>query len=129
MTTNTTFATQIEAAEQAVQAAKAKLEKLLKQAAAADLIANVKPQDVITFVFGRKAGRAEYTGEVRSVIETDKGLIIRVIKGTGVDEEIVSIRPGDIVGKGEPVVAEFSEEEYQASAPQAANDDPLAGIQ
>jgi hypothetical protein len=134
MTTNTDFATQIQAAKQQIEAAKAKLEKLLKQEAAADLIANVQRGDIITFVFGRKAGRAEYVGEVRGVDDTEKGRTIRVIKGTGADEQIVVIRPGDIVGKGETVTAEFSEEEavavYEASfmAAQNANDDPLASI-
>lgn len=139
MTTATNFATQIQAAKQQIEAAKAKLEKLLKQEAAADLIANVQRGDIITFVFGRKAGRAEYVGEVRGVDDSEKGRTIRVIKGTGADEQIVVIRPGDIVGKGVTsrgdVAAEVAEAQPgvtgnlgAALPPESANDDPLASI-
>jgi hypothetical protein len=124
--TNATQISAIEKQEAVVAAAIAKLDKLRKQESAAALIANVQAGDVITFVFGRKAGRAEFTGEVRSVTDTDKGRVIRVIKGAGLDEEIVSIRPGDIVGKGVVSRGDVAEPTAQ---PQAANDDPLAALQ
>lgn len=120
----------------------ANLQKKRAEMAAAEkaqgFIDNLKAGDVIQFVFGRKDNRKTYGGEVRSVIDTDKGKFIRVIKGDGAEEEIVSIRPGDIVGVGEEAQEAEARGEAQAvvfqevygggASAEAANGDPLANL-
>lgn len=109
-----------------IKADTAKVEQLEASEKAQGFIDNLKAGDVIQFVFGRKDNRKTYGGEVRSVIDTDKGKFIRVIKGEGAEEEIVSIRPGDIVGVGEAV--QEADAPAGNTAPQAANGDPLANL-
>ncbi|MDN7427789.1 hypothetical protein [Burkholderia sp. AU45388] len=106
-----------------------KADALEAQEKAAAALDSLKQGDVIRFNYGRGETRGEFTGEVRAVFDTDKGRGIKVIKGIGADEEIVTIRPGDIVGIGEEV--------RETSAPEAevkqggghAPVDPLAGIE
>ncbi|AIV77754.1 hypothetical protein X994_1390 [Burkholderia pseudomallei] len=98
------------------------LEAQEKAAAALELL---KQGDVIRFNYGRGESRGVYNGEVRAVFDTDKGRGIKVIKGSGADEEIVTIRPGDIVGIGVP---EKDTESAQGSG-ELAPADPLAGIE
>lgn len=107
----------------------AKADALEAQEKAAARLESLKQGDVINFNYGRGESRGVYHGEVRSVFDTDKGKGIKVIKGSGADEEIVTIRPGDIVS--------IDEEVQQTSAPEAevkqggelAPVDPLAGIE
>lgn len=62
---------------------------------------------------------------MRAVFDTDKGKGIKVIKGSGADEEIVTIRPGDIVAIGE----EVREADAKQGSGELAPADPLAGIE
>lgn len=121
-----TISEQITKLRERIKADTAKLSQLEAAEKAQGFIDNLKAGDVISFMFGRKDTRAEFNGEVRAVIDTDKGKVIRVIKGEGADEEIVSIRPSDITGVGE-AVQEAEAQEENASA-QAANGDPLASL-
>ncbi|CAJ2748662.1 hypothetical protein [Burkholderia pseudomallei] len=65
------------------------LEAQEKAAAALELL---KQGDVIRFNYGRGETRGGFTGEVRAVFDTDKGKGIKVIKGSGADEEIRSVQ-------------------------------------
>jgi hypothetical protein len=100
-----------------------KLEELNSTAAAAKALDTLKQGDIVQYAYGRGETRGTFTGEVRAIFDTDKGKGIKVIKGSGADEEIVTIRPGDIVAVGEDV--------NEADAPDsaAASADPLANIQ
>ncbi|MGA3972406.1 hypothetical protein ACI2VT_16490 [Ralstonia nicotianae] len=113
----------IKALKERIEADTTKLQELEATKAAADRLARVKAGTIIRYTYGRKEKRGEFVGEVRNVFETEKGRVVRVIKGEGADEEIVSIRPADIVSVGEEAT------QAQASEPQAASADPLAGIQ
>lgn len=117
----------------------AKIQRLEAAQAAQAALESIKPGSVIRFVFGRKETRGEFSGEVRSVIDTEKGKVIRVIKGEGADEEIVSIKPADILAVGEEVQEAEAERStaqptsfaavYGADeAPQGAAADPLANL-
>jgi len=130
-----TIAEQITKLKDRIQADTAKLEKLEADQAAAAALANVAKGDTIRYVFGRKDSRGTFSGEVRSIIDTDKGRIIRVTKGTDAEEEIVSIRPSDIViDKKEAAEAGVNDALDAVAAaegnakPQAASDDPLANL-
>jgi hypothetical protein len=98
-----TIAEQIAALETRINADTEKLANLKRSQAAQAALDSIAPGSVIRFVFGRKETRGEYSGEVRSIIDTEKGKVIRVIKGEGADEEIVSIKPSDILAVGEEV--------------------------
>lgn len=98
------------------------LEAQEKAAAALELL---KQGDVIRFNYGRGETRGGFTGEVRAVFDTDKGKGIKAIKGSGADEEIVTIRPGDIVAIGE----EVREADAEQGSGELAPVDPLAGIE
>ena len=117
-----TIAERIEALDKRIAADTAKRDELRATQAAADRLASIAKGTVIRYTYGRKETRGEFLGEVRGIIETDKGRIIRVIKGEGADEEIVNIRPADIVSVGDDV--------QEAAAPSTgAPADPLADIQ
>ncbi|AGK47201.1 hypothetical protein BTI_1575 [Burkholderia thailandensis MSMB121] len=103
----------------------AKADALEAQEKAAAALDSLKQGDTIRFTWGRGPTRGEYVGEVRSVFDTDKGNGIKVIKGTGADEEIVTIRPGDIVSIGE----EVREADAKQGGGELAPADPLAGIE
>jgi hypothetical protein len=121
-----TIADQIKKLKDRIAADTAKVQELEAADKAQGFITNLQAGDIVQFVFGRKDNRKTHTGEVRAIIDTDKGKVIRVIKGEGAEEEIVSIRPGDITGVGEDVQeADASAEE---TAAQAANGDPLANL-
>ncbi|MEX3629901.1 MAG: hypothetical protein VB138_10905 [Burkholderia sp.] len=108
----------------------AKADALEAQEKAATALDSLKQGDVIRFTWGRAASRGEYIGEVRSVFETDKGKGIKVITGSGADEEIVTIRPGDIVAIGEEVRETAPPEaEVKQGVGELAPVDPLAGIE
>ncbi|CAJ6836846.1 Uncharacterised protein [Burkholderia pseudomallei] len=107
---------------EAQEKAAAALEAQEKAAAALELL---KQGDVIRFNYGRGETRGGFTGEVRAVFDTDKGKGIKVIKGSGADEEIVTIRPGDIVAIGE----EVREADAEQGSGELAPVDPLAGIE
>ncbi|RQT68103.1 hypothetical protein DF045_27225 [Burkholderia cepacia] len=108
----------------------AKADALEAQEQAAARLESLKQGDVINFNYGRGESRGVYHGEVRSVFDTDKGKGIKVIKGSGADEEIVTIRPGDIVGIGEEVrEASAPEVEVKQGSGERAPVDPLAGIE
>lgn len=107
-----------------------KLEELKASVAAQRALTSLKQGDVIRFNYGRGETRGEFAGEVRAVFDTDKGKGIKVIKGSGADEEIVTIRPGDIVAIGEEVrEAVASEAEAKQGNGELAPVDPLAGIE
>jgi hypothetical protein len=122
----TTIAEQISKLRVRIKADTAKVEQLEANVKAQGFIDNLKAGDIVSFLFGRKDTRATYMGEVRAIIDTDKGKVIRVIKGAGADEEIVSIRPSDITGVGEEV--EEADAPADVSEAQAANGDPLANL-
>ncbi|OXI42134.1 hypothetical protein [Burkholderia aenigmatica] len=110
----------------------AKADALEAQEKAAAKLNSLKQGDEIRFNYGRGETRGEFTGEVRAVFDTDKGKGIKVIKGSGADEEIVTIRPGDIVA----VEAKFPAESVARCNADAvvgngelAPADPLAGIE
>jgi hypothetical protein len=115
----------------------AKIERLEAAQAAQAALESIKSGSVIRFVFGRKETRGEFSGEVRSVIDTEKGKVIRVIKGEGADEEIVSIKPSDVLAVGEEV-QEAAPAERSTAVPEAmaapygetsgASADPLASL-
>jgi hypothetical protein len=108
----------------------AKADALEAQEKAAARLESLKQGDVINFNYGRGESRGVYNGEVRSVFDTDKGKGIKVIKGSGADEEIVTIRPGDIVGIGEEVRETAAPEaEVKQGGGELAPVDPLAGIE
>ncbi|AQQ19845.1 hypothetical protein [Burkholderia cenocepacia] len=108
----------------------AKADALEAQEKAAARLESLKQGDVINFNYGRGESRGVYHGEVRSVFDTDKGKGIKVIKGSGADEEIVTIRPGDIVGIGEEVRETAAPEaEAKQGTGEHAPADPLAGIE
>ncbi|KWO18372.1 hypothetical protein WM27_21015 [Burkholderia ubonensis] len=108
----------------------AKADALEAQEKAADALDALKQGDTIRFNYGRGETRGEFAGEVRAVFDTDKGKGIKVIKGSGADEEIVTIRPGDIVAIGEEVrEAVASEAEAKQGNGELAPVDPLAGIE
>ena len=118
------------------KAARAKLDTeiaaLEAQAQSADLLANLKPHDVVTFVFGRKENRGVKQGVVRSLIDTDKGRIVRVIMGEGIDEEIVNVKPSDIQNvqpQGADAERVFAQADAAESLIGGAGADPLASIQ
>lgn len=112
----------------------AKADALEAQQKAAAALDTLKQGDVIQFNYGRGETRGEYTGEVRAVFDTDKGKGkgIKVIKGSGADEEIVTIRPGDIVAIDK---ADYTETISRCNADaipgsgKLAPADPLAGIE
>lgn len=107
-----------------------KLEELKASVAAQRALTSLKQGDVIRFNYGRGETRGEFMGEVRAVFDTDKGKGIKVIKGSGADEEIVTIRPGDIVGVGEEVRETGAPEaEVKQGSGELASADPLAGIE
>ncbi|MBO1859378.1 hypothetical protein J4G52_38135 [Burkholderia cenocepacia] len=107
----------------------AKADALEAQEKAAARLESLKQGDVINFNYGRGESRGVYHGEVRSVFDTDKGKGIKVIKGSGADEEIVTIRPGDIVGIGEEVrETSAPEAEVKQGTGEHAPADPLANI-
>lgn len=107
----------------------AKADALEAQEKAAARLESLKQGDVINFNYGRGESRGVYHGEVRSVFDTDKGKGIKVIKGSGADEEIVTIRPGDIVGLGEEVrETSAPEAEVKQGTGEHAPADPLANI-
>ncbi|KVF22778.1 hypothetical protein [Burkholderia cepacia] len=107
-----------------------KADALEAQEKAAARLQSLKQGDVINFNYGRGESRGVYHGEVRSVFDTDKGKGIKVIKGSGADEEIVTIRPGDIVGIGEEVrETNAPEAEVKQGTGEHAPVDPLAGIE
>lgn len=89
----------------------AKIVQLEAAQAAQEQLESIGPGSIIRFVFGRKETRGEFSGEVRSVIDTEKGKVIRVIKGEGADEEIVSIKPADVLAVGEEVREAVAEEQ------------------
>ncbi|WP_175722312.1 hypothetical protein [Burkholderia ambifaria] len=107
----------------------AKADALEAQEKAAAALDSLKQGDVIRFNYGRGETRGEFTGEVRAVFDTDKGKGIKVIKGSGADEEIVTIRPGDIVGIGEEVRETSAPEAEVKQGGELAPVDPLAGIE
>lgn len=108
----------------------AKADALEAQEKAAAALDSLKQGDVIRFNYGRGETRGEFTGEVRAVFDTDKGKGIKVIKGSGADEEIVTIRPGDIVAVGEGVQdTSAPEAEVKQGSGELAPADPLAGIE
>ncbi|KUZ11503.1 hypothetical protein WI28_16515 [Burkholderia diffusa] len=107
----------------------AKADALEAQEKAAAALDSLKQGDVIRFNYGRGETRGEFTGEVRAVFDTDKGKGIKVIKGSGADEEIVTIRPGDIVSIGEEVQETSASEAEVKSGGELAPVDPLAGIE
>jgi len=108
----------------------AKADALEAQEKAAARLESLKQGDVINFNYGRGESRGVYHGEVRSVFDTDKGKGVKVIKGSGADEEIVTIRPGDIVGIGEEVrETPAPEAEVKQGTGEHAPVDPLAGIE
>ncbi|MET3214290.1 UNVERIFIED_ORG: Cu/Ag efflux protein CusF [Burkholderia territorii] len=108
----------------------AKADALEAQEKAAARLESLKQGDTIRFNYGRGETRGEFTGEVRAVFDTDKGKGIKVIKGSGADEEIVTIRPGDIVAIGEEVrETSASEAEVKQGTGERAPVDPLAGIE
>ncbi|BCM12259.1 hypothetical protein MAFF241648_14490 [Ralstonia solanacearum] len=112
----------IKALKERIEADTTKLQELEATKAAADRLASIGKGTIIRYVYGRKETRGEFVGEVRGVIDTEKGRIVRVIRGKGADEEIVSIRPADIVS--------VAEETTQAeTSTQTALVDPLADIQ
>jgi hypothetical protein len=131
-----TIAEQIAALETRINADTEKLANLKRSQAAQAALDSIAPGSVIRFVFGRKETRGEYSGEVRSIIDTEKGKVIRVIKGEGADEEIVSIKPSDILAVGEEV--QEAEAERSTAVPEAmaapygetsgASADPLASL-
>ncbi|KVO91158.1 hypothetical protein WL21_26515 [Burkholderia ubonensis] len=109
-----------------------KLEELKASVAAQRALTSLKQGDVIRFNYGRGETRGEFMGEVRAVFDTDKGKGkgIKVIKGSGADEEIVTIRPGDIVGIGEEVRETVAQDaEATQGSGGLAPADPLAGIE
>jgi hypothetical protein len=122
----TTIAEQISKLRARITADTAKVEQLEANVKAQGFIDNLKAGDIVSFLFGRKDTRATYTGEVRAVLDTDKGKVIRVIKGEGADEEIVSIRPSDITSVGEAV--QEADAPADVSAAQSASADPLASL-
>ncbi|KVR22971.1 hypothetical protein WK15_23150 [Burkholderia ubonensis] len=108
----------------------AKADALETQEKAAAALDALKQGDTIRFNYGRGETRGEFAGEVRAVFDTDKGKGIKVIKGSGADEEIVTIRPGDIVAIGEEVrETPAPEAEVKQGAGEFAPTDPLAGIE
>ncbi|QUN58890.1 hypothetical protein [Burkholderia cenocepacia] len=108
----------------------AKADALEAQEKAAAALDSLKQGDTIRFNYGRGETRGEFTGEVRAVFDTDKGKGIKVIKGIGADEQIVVIRPGDIVGIGEEVrETSAPEAEVKQGTGEHAPVDPLAGIE
>ncbi|KVU18566.1 hypothetical protein WK62_24570 [Burkholderia ubonensis] len=110
----------------------AKADALEAQEKAAAALDSLKQGDTIRFNYGRGETRGEFAGEVRAVFDTDKGKGkgIKVIKGSGADEEIVTIRPGDIVAIGEEVrEVVASEAEAKQGNGELAPVDPLAGIE
>ncbi|KWH13398.1 hypothetical protein WT58_04260 [Burkholderia territorii] len=109
----------------------AKADALEAQEKAAAALDSLKQGDTIRFNYGRGETRGEFTGEVRAVFDTDKGKGkgIKVIKGSGADEEIVTIRPGDIVGIGEEVRETSAPEAEVKQGGELAPADPLAGIE
>lgn len=121
-----TIAERIKSLKARIEADTTKLAELEANEKAQGFIDNLKAGDSVGFMFGRKDTRAQFYGEVRAVIDTEKGKIIRVIKGEGADEEIVSIRPGDITSVGEEVQEADAPETVTAA--QAASGDPLANL-
>lgn len=118
-----TVAEQIKALrEKAIECTK-KADALAAAEKAAAALADLKPGDEIQYMYGRGETRGKFFGEVRAVFDTDKGKGIKVIKGSGADEEIVTIRPGDIVSIGAEVA------EAAAPSGNVAPADPLADIQ
>lgn len=108
----------------------AKAAALEAQEKAAAKLDSLQQGDTIRFNYGRGETRCEFTGEVRAVFDTDKGKGIKVIKGSGADEEIVTIRPGDIVAIGEEVRETAAPEaEVKQGTGEHAPVDPLAGIE
>ncbi|QIX17332.1 hypothetical protein [Burkholderia multivorans] len=108
----------------------AKADALEAQEKAAAALDSLKQGDVINFNYGRGESRGVYSGEVRSVFETEKGKGIKVIKGIGPDEEIVTIRPSDIVGFGADVQERPSQDtEATQGSGEFAPVDPLEGIE
>lgn len=96
---------QIDVIEKRIAADTAKLAELKASVNAATALASLKHGDSIQFVFGRAENRKTYTGEVRSVFDTDKGQRVKVLYGEGADEQIVTIDPTAIqsVGDGQPI--------------------------
>ena len=129
-----TIVEQIAALETRITADTAKLAQLKQAQAAQQALDSIQPGSIVRFVFGRKETRGEFAGEVRSILDTEKGKIIRVIKGEGAEEEIVSIKPADILAVGEEVQeADADREETQgaeleAAMAQDASADPLANL-
>jgi sRNA-binding protein len=100
----------------------AELEASIKAASA---LATLKKEDVIEFNYGRGETRGQFSGEVRSIFETDKGQRIKVLYGEGAEEQIVVIAPNDVIR----VVKQAQETDAPAALdPLAAAADPLAGI-
>lgn len=112
----------IKALDERIAVDTAKREELKATKAAADRLASIQAGAAIRFTYGRGENRGEFAGVVRGLFDTDKGRVVRVIKGDGVDEEIVTIRPADILGVGEDV------QQTEVSNAQDANADPLASI-
>lgn len=92
----------------------------------AEALQSVKAGDLVEFMFGRKENRAQHTGQVRAVIETDKGRSYTVLFGEGVNEKITAVPANGIVGFGEGFKANHN---GGASVQAAANADPLEGIE
>ncbi|KVV54034.1 hypothetical protein WK90_23010 [Burkholderia cepacia] len=110
----------------------AKADALEAQEKAAAALDSLKQGDTIRFNYGRGETRGEFTGEVRAVFDTDKGKGIKVIKGSGADEEIVTIRPGDIVSVDQGGYTEAfmrSNADAVVANRELAPVDPLEGIE
>lgn len=117
-----TIAERIKALDERIAADTAKRDELKATQAAAERLASIAKGTVIRYVFGRKESRGEFFGEVRGVIDTPTGRVIRVIKGEGADEQIVNIRPADILSVADDV-------QEAAAESTGAPADPLADIQ
>ena len=115
----------IELLKEKLDAAQAAYDAAVTAESQSAALAAVKKGDLIEFLFGRGETRAQHTGQVRAVVETDKGKKLSVLFGEGLDEKIVTVDASAVVSIGEFK----ANHNGGASVAAGAAADPLEGLE
>jgi hypothetical protein len=119
--------------------ADAKIKQLEQALAAQETLSNLVKGSPVFYEFGRGETRGKFAGVVVDVVDTDKGRVILVMKGEGVDVQVVRIKPQDVIAEFKDVQeaeaernttqpASFAAVYGAETAPQSAAADPLANL-